>query len=195
MAGNLENAVCRGVHNRRVRADVLLAQLIKNRRTRCGLVADDGMPDALLKRRNESLREAVRKRRKRLRDRQTGNLPMTGGCILSAADLHAAPERPDGIGVRRIVRTLDLPETELRQIRQRRMTCIHHMAEGACPFIAVIRSIRQRTCADRVKDRQKNTFHTCCSLPTVHPYYTAVFVPCIACNFAEKRVSWARGDF
>ena len=159
VAGNLEHAVGGRVDNRRALRQMLLAQFVQNRRAGRGFVADNLMPDALLKRGDKVRREAVGEGRKRLGERHARNLPVARRRILALAGFAAHAERTDGVFIRRIMRAGNLPQPHMRHVRQRRMAGIHRVTNRAGAHIAIIRRVRQFTDTAGIQYRQKNAFH------------------------------------
>jgi hypothetical protein len=117
--GHLEDAIGRGVDDRRPRAHVLRAQFLDDFGSRGGLVAQRAARDAALEFVHDLARETVRIKRERLLQMDARHLPMARGGVLAGRRQRAAPERSGGLGGgRQSFERLDVAESQPAQVRQ-----------------------------------------------------------------------------
>ena len=99
--GDLEDAVGRGVDDRRAGAHVLLAQFLDDLGAGGGLVAERAAADAALEFVHDLGREAVRIERKRLVQMDADHFPVAGGRVLAGRRQRAAAVGAGGRAGRR----------------------------------------------------------------------------------------------
>src|SRR5262249_53570116 len=119
------------------RPHVLLAELVQDDRARRRLVAEDLLPDRRLEAFDEVLRKPVRIERKRRRDRQAPQLPVTRRRVLPRPDLRAPPEGAARRGKpRRRVLVKGVEEPETRQVRKRGLSVAEDVLERLLAGVA-----------------------------------------------------------
>ena len=160
MAGHLEHAVRRSIHDGRAGTHVLLAQFIQDDSAGGGNIADDLVADGLLVPGDKVRRKTgIGEGRKRLIQLAARQLPVTGGGVLAGAGFQAAAKGSDSIRGSRIVGAFNMSHAQLRHIRQIGLTLVDHMAPGAGAHVAILRCVRQITHAGAVQNSQKYSLH------------------------------------
>ena len=160
MAGNLENAVPAGIDNGCMIPQVRFPQLLDDRRSGCRLVADAFVPDGFLVSFHEFPGKPVRESRESLRHANPGNLPVSGGGILSLALLQGPPPGAGHRPVPFVSGGFNISQAHCRHIGQAGVACFNHMAQRVGTRIPVFRRIRRLSRAYGIQHRQKNPAHS-----------------------------------
>ena len=84
---------------------------------------------------------------------QAGNLPVAGGGVLARALFQSPAIGALGLRVGRIMRALNLAQSQARQVGQLRVACVHHMSKGTRAHISVFIRIRQIADANGIQYR------------------------------------------
>ena len=167
---DLEDAVGGGVDDQLAGAQVLLPQLVEDRRAGGGLVAQRAAADRLLEGIQKRAREPVRERRERAPELHAGDLPVPGGRVLSGRNL---PELAIAARGHTICAAeadpVDMGKPQLHQMGNMRMARADDVTQRVRSGVAICGGIRQRADAHAVQHDENGFFihdrSSSCSCP------------------------------